>query len=157
LVDGTGNEAKFNDNSVVLKLTYGEFSALLTGDMEETNEARLVSENATRLDADVLKAGHHGSRTSSSPSFLNAVTPEVVIISLGAGNTYGHPHQEALDRISAARTEHLFRTDLDGTITLTADGSGKYSVVTENNGKKIVVDDVDAAHGVSEFEIVCCS
>ena len=158
LVDGTDNEAKFNDNSVVLKLTFGEFSALLTGDIEETNEARLVSENATRLDADVLKAGHHGSRTSSSPSFLNAVTPEVVIISLGAGNTYGHPHQEALDRILDAGTEHLFRTDLDGTITLTADGSGKYSVVTENNGKKIVVDDdVDADYGVSEFVMVCCS
>ncbi len=105
-----------------------------------------------------MKAGHHGSRTSSSPSFLNAVTPEVVIISVGAGNTYGHPHQEALDRILAAGTEHLFRTDLDGTITLTADGSSKYSIATENNGKKIVIDaDVDAAHGVSEFEMVCCS
>ncbi len=158
LVDGTDNEAKFNDNSVVLKLAYGEFSALLTGDMEETNEARLVLENATRLDADVLKAGHHGSRTSSSPSFLNAVTPEVVIISVGAGNTYGHPHQEALDRISAAGTEYLFRTDLDGTITLTADGRSKYSIATENNGKKIVIDAVvDAAHGVLEFEMVCCS
>ena len=75
---GADNEAaEFNDNSVVLKLTYGEFSALLTGDMEERNEARLVSENTTALDASVLKAGHHGSRTSSSLSFLNAVTPEV--------------------------------------------------------------------------------
>ena len=80
LIDSADNEADFNDNSVVLKLTYGEFSALLTGDMEERNEARLVSENATGLDADVLKAGHHGSRTSSSLPFLNAVTPEVVII-----------------------------------------------------------------------------
>jgi competence protein ComEC len=90
---------EFNDNSVVLKLTYGQFSVLLTGDMEERNEARLVSENTTALDAEVLKAGHHGSRTYSSSPFLNAVTPEVVIISLGAGNTYGHPHQETLDRI----------------------------------------------------------
>jgi competence protein ComEC len=121
---GADNEAaEFNDNSVVLKLTYGEFSALLTGDMEERNEARLVSENTTALDASVLKAGHHGSRTSSSLSFLNAVTPEVVIISLGAGNTYGHPHQEALDRILAAEVEHLFRTDIDGIITLTVNGS----------------------------------
>ena len=135
LLDSADNEAGFNDNSVVLKLTYGEFSALLTGDMEERNEARLVSENTTGLDADVLKAGHHGSRTSSSLPFLNAVTPEVVIISLGAGNTYGHPHQEALDRISAA-----FRTDIDGTITLTVNASNSeyYSILTENNGRLIM-------------------
>src|SRR5919107_4282255 len=136
LPDGADNEAELNGNSVVLKLTYGEFSALLTGDMQEINEARLVFENAIALDAEVLKAGHHGSRTSSSSPFLNAVTPEVVIISVGAGNTYGLPHQEALDRISAAGTEHLFRTDIDGTITLTANGSSsssKYSILTENN------------------------
>jgi beta-lactamase superfamily II metal-dependent hydrolase len=140
LLDSADNEADFNDNSVVLKLTYGEFSALLTGDMEERNEARLVSENTTALDADVLKAGHHGSRTSSSLPFLNAVTPEVVIISLGAGNTYGHPHQEALDRISAAGVERLFRTDIDGTITLTVNASNSeyYSILTENNGRIIV-------------------
>jgi beta-lactamase superfamily II metal-dependent hydrolase len=124
--------------------------------MEERNEARLVFENSTTLDADVLKAAHHGSRTSSSSAFLNAVTPEVVIISLGSGNTYGHPHQEALDRISAAGTAHLFRTDVDGTITLTANGSSsEYSILTENNGKTTttVVDDGK----VPEFEMVCCS
>jgi competence protein ComEC len=147
LPDGADNEAELNDNSVVLKLTYGEFSALLTGDMQEINEARLVFENVTTLDADVLKAGHHGSRTSSSSPFLNAVTPEVVIISVGAGNTYGHPHQEALDRISAAGTEHLFRTDVDGTITLTANGSSsEYSILTETSRKTI---------DVPKSEIVC--
>lgn len=148
LPGGAFNEAEFNDNSVVLKLTYREFSVLLTGDMQETNEERLISENGTALDADVLKAGHHGSRTSSSSPFLNAVTPEVVIISLGAGNTYGHPHQEALDRISAAGTEHLFRTDIDGTITLTTNGSSGYSIVTKNSGKTV---------DVPKFEMVCCS
>ena len=148
LLDSAYNEAEFNDNSVILKLTYDEFSALLVGDIQETNEARLVSENTTALDAEVLKAGHHGSRTSSSSPFLNAVTPEVVIISLGAGNTYGHPHQEALDRISAARTEHLFRTDVDGTITLTANGSSEYSIVTEKSMKTV---------DVSKFKMVCCS
>lgn len=147
LLDGAYNEAEFNDNSVILKLNYGEFSALLVGDMQETNEARLVSKNTTALDAEVLKFGHHGSRTSSSSPFLNAVTPEVVIISLGAGNTYGHPPQEALDRISAAGTEHLFRTDVDGTITLTANGSSEYSIVTEKSMKTV---------DVSKFEMVCC-
>lgn len=139
LSDGADNEAEFNDNSVVLKLTYGEFSALLTGDMQETNEARLVLKNATALDVDILKAAHHGSRTSSSSPFLVAVTPKVVIISLGTGNIYGHPHQEALDRLSAAGIEQIFRTDLDGTITLTSNGSRGYSIVTETSGKRIDV------------------
>jgi beta-lactamase superfamily II metal-dependent hydrolase len=155
LLEGADNEAEFNDNSVVLKLTYGQFSALLTGDMEERNEARLVYENTTALDADVLKAGHHGSRTSSSSPFLDALTPEVVVISLGAGNTYGHPHQEALDRISAAGAEHLFRTDVDGTITLTANGSSSehYSILAENSGRTTtVLDDSD----VPESEMLCC-
>jgi competence protein ComEC len=115
--------------------------------MQETNEERLISENVTALDADVLKAGHHGSRTSSSSPFLNAVTPEVVIISLGAGNTYGHPHQEALERISVAGTEHLFRTDIDGTITLTTNGSSEYSIVTKNSRKTV---------DIPKFEMVCC-
>ena len=115
--------------------------------MQETNELRLVSENATALDADVLKAGHHGSRTSSSSAFLNAVTPEVVIISLGAGNNYGHPHQEALDRLSATGTEQIFRTDVDGTITLTTNGSSGYSIVTEKSMKTL---------DVPNFEMVCC-
>jgi competence protein ComEC len=148
LPDSVDNEAEFNDNSIVLKLMYGNFSALLTGDMQQTNEQRLVSENATALDADVLKAGHHGSRTSSISSFLNAVKPEVVVLSLGAGNTYGHPHQEALDRILAAGTKYVVRTDIDGTITVTSDGSTEYSIVTENMGK--IVD-------VSKYEVVCCS
>ena len=147
--DGSNNEAEFNDNSVVLKLTYGNFSALLTGDVEERNEARLVFKNATILDADVLKAGHHGSRTSSSLAFLNAVTPDVVIISLGAGNSYGHPHQEALDRISASGAQYLLRTDIDGTITLTSDGSsGIYSILTEKCGKTV---------DIFEFQTLCLS
>jgi beta-lactamase superfamily II metal-dependent hydrolase len=144
--NGANNDAEFNDNSVVLKLTYGNFSALLTGDMEERNEARLVFKNATMLDADVLKAGHHGSQTSSSLAFLNAVTPEGVIISLGAGNSYGHPHQEALDRISASGAQYLLRTDVFGTITVTSNDGGNYSILTEKCGKPV---------DVSEFQTIC--
>jgi competence protein ComEC len=148
LPNGANNEAEFNDNSVTLKLNYGNFSALLTGDMQQTNEQRLVSENSTALDTDVLKAGHHGSRTSSSSAFMNAVTPEVVIISVGAGNVYGHPHQEALDRISAAGTKYLFKTEVDGTITLATDVSSEYSIVTENTGKIV---------NIHKDDMICCS
>jgi competence protein ComEC len=126
-----------NNRSIVLRLDYGEFSALFTGDIQEESEARLVSKNATALDVDILKAAHHGSNTSSISPFLNAVTPEVVIISLGAG--YGYPDYEALERISAAGNEHLFRTDLNGTIILTVNGCSEYySIVTENNEKTVV-------------------
>jgi beta-lactamase superfamily II metal-dependent hydrolase len=134
-----------NNRSVVLKLTYGEFSALLTGDIQEASEARLVSENSTALDVEVLKAGHHGSCTSSTSSFLNAVTPEIVVISLEVG--YGYPHNEALERISTAGTEHLFRTDVDGTITLNANVCSEYSIITEKSMKTV---------NVSEFEMAIC-
>lgn len=145
LVDGADNEEEFNDNSVVLKLTYGEFTALLTGDMEQTNEARLVSENASILDVDLLKAGHHGSRTSSSSTFLDAVSPQVVIISLGDGNTYGHPHEEALQRIAAAGTTHILRTDIDGTITVTTTGNDEYTIKTSESNRTVVVPEFHTA------------
>ena len=123
---------------------------MLIGDIEEGNKARLLSENSTALDVGVLKAGHHGSRTSSTSPFLNTVTSEVVIISLGAGNSYGHPHPPSLDRISAAGTQHLFRMDVDGIITLTANSSSSdYSIVTEKSMKK--------TFDVSKFETACCS
>ncbi len=147
LPDGANNEAEFNENSVVLKLTYSEFSALLTGDMEERNEARLAFKNATILDAQVLKAGHHGSRTSSNSFFLDAVAPEVVIISLGELNSYGHPHHEALDRISASGAESVFRTDIHGTITVTSNGtSSEYYILIENCEDDLVS---------FEFETIC--
>lgn len=136
LPDGADDEDEFNNNSVVIKLTYRNFTALFTGDMEQENESRLANQD---IDADVLTAGHHGSRTSSTADFLQAVSPEVVVISLGADNRYGHPHKEALDRIQAAGTEHVFRTDLDGTITLTTTGDGSYTLDTSKSDKTVVV------------------
>jgi competence protein ComEC len=130
-------EDEINNNSVVIKLTYGNFSALFTGDMEEHNEQRIINEQ--RLDVDVLKAGHHGSRFSSIDTFLQAVSPEVAVISAGENNTYGHPHQEALERIESAGVEHIFRTDLNGTITLVANGTDPYSIIAEKTGRTVVV------------------
>src|SRR5690606_3330680 len=115
-------EDEINNNSVVLKLTYGNFTALFTGDMGQYAEERLVRERSADRDADVLKVGHHGSRYSSTDPFLQAGSPEIAVISAGTSNGYGQPHEAALERIYAAGTQHLFRTDIDGTITLTTEG-----------------------------------
>ncbi|HVX03313.1 MAG TPA: ComEC/Rec2 family competence protein [Nitrososphaera sp.] len=125
---GADNESDFNNNSVTIKLTYGNFTAMLPGDMQIENEERLADRGD--IDVDLLVAGHHGSRTSSSAPFLAATSPDAVIISAGAGNTYGHPHQEALARISAAGVSHVLRTDLDGTVTVTATADGNYTIET---------------------------
>lgn len=140
-----GIEDEINNNSVVLKLTYGNFTALFTGDMEQYAEERLVRERSADLDADVLKVGHHGSRYSSTDPFLQAVSPEIAVISAGTNNSYGHPHQAALERIYAAGTQHIFRTDIDGTITLTTEGGNDYSIFTERTGKTVVVPEFHTA------------
>lgn len=139
LPKGVNNEEEFNDNSVVLKLTYGEFTALFTGDMEDYNERRLLATAVEALDVDVLKAGHHGSRTSSGNAFLNAVSPEAVVISAGANNTYGHPHPEALDRINNAGAANVLRTDIDGTIAITATAEGNYTIEAMGSNRIAVV------------------
>ncbi|HZB00099.1 MAG TPA: hypothetical protein VE308_03645, partial [Nitrososphaera sp.] len=96
--------------------------------MEDYNERRLLATTVEALDVDVLKAGHHGSRTSTGNAFLNAVSPEAVVISAGANNTYGHPHPEALDRINNAGVANVHRTDIDGTIVITTTGDGNYTI-----------------------------
>ncbi|MFR8716648.1 MAG: ComEC/Rec2 family competence protein [Faecalibacterium prausnitzii] len=84
-----------NDTSIVLRIDYGATSFLLTGDMEADAERDLVNSGAN-LKVDVLQVGHHGSSTSTSYVFLNAVLPEMGIISCGVNNKYGHPHEETL-------------------------------------------------------------
>ena len=80
------------------------------------------------VNADVLKVGHHGSRTASGTSFISAVSPSISVIEVGAGNDYGHPHAEVLERLQ--KVSKVYRTDLDGTITVTTDGS-TYTVTTQ--------------------------
>jgi len=106
--------------------------------MQEENESRLANSNID-IDSDVLVAGHHGSRTSSTSAFLSAVSPEVVIISSGANNTYGHPHQEALDRIGESGTKYVLKTDVDGSIVITTTGTGDYHIDTSASGKTMVI------------------
>lgn len=107
-----------NENSVVIRLDYGSASFLLTADMGEEEERRLL-EAGTDLRADVLKVGHHGSKTSTSAAFLRRVQPEVGIVSVGAGNLFGHPAPEVLQRLAESL---LLRTDLNGDVTVSTDG-----------------------------------
>jgi len=113
-----GNEA--NANSIVARLDYGSFSMLLAGDAEEQTEHRLLTKEL-ELQTKVLKVSHHGSKYATSKDFLNRVKPEVAIVSCGAWNRYGHPSQAVLDRLKAANVK-LYRTDLQGEITITTRG-----------------------------------
>ena len=110
-----------NDGSVVAKLVFGESSFLLTGDATIKTENILLNLNKEILDSDVLKAGHHGSRTSTSLDFAQAVSPEYAIISAGLNNSYGHPHQEVLNILSNVGSQ-ILSTAEKGTIKFQTDG-----------------------------------
>jgi len=107
--------------SLVIKVVYKDNSFLLTGDSPKGIEEYLLSLDSSDLDVDVLKLGHHGSKTSSSQFFMGFVSPEVVVISVGAGNRYGHPHQEVLDILDNFEIG-ILRTDQKGTIVIKSDG-----------------------------------
>jgi competence protein ComEC len=110
-----------NEASVMLMVEYGSTRFLLTGDAERTEEQWLVDRWGDALRADVLKAGHHGSRTSSTPPILDAVRPRLAAISVGAGNMYGHPSPPVLQAL-AERGIVTLRTDLLGSIVIASDG-----------------------------------
>ena len=110
-----------NADSIVGKLIYGDFSMLFTGDSEAETEKNLLKTYGTDLKSTILKVPHHGSKTSSDRNYLQAVAPEAGLISLGAGNDYGHPHKVTLNKYNALNIK-LYRTDQDGSITVTTDG-----------------------------------
>ena len=116
-----------NEDSLVLRLTCGMVDILLVGDATTDSEASMLAAGLA-LDSDVLKVGHHGSSTSTSAPFLATVTPEDAVISVGAGNTYGHPAQDTLDRLAAVGAT-VYRTDQNGTVVLTSD-CNTYSITT---------------------------
>ena len=109
-----------NDDSLALRITYGQRSFLLTGDMEKPMERRLLASGAP-IHADVLKVGHHGSNTSSTEPFLDAVAPEFAAISDGFANSFHHPHPQVLARL-AAHHAVVLRTDIQGLISIRTDG-----------------------------------
>lgn len=107
-----------NNYSVVVKVVYGASSFLFMGDAEKLSENQITAD----VNADVLKVGHHGSEYSSGKSFIDAVSPEISVISVGAGNQYGHPYSGTLNTLLGAGSK-VYRTDLDGTIVFVSDGT----------------------------------
>ncbi len=122
--------ADTNNTSIVLRIVYGSTSFLFTGDAEQEVEQAMLSRGVT-LRSTVLKVGHHGSYTSTSYQFLRSVMPQYAVISCGQGNDYGHPHDQPLSRLYDADV-CLFRTDLQGTVTCTSDGSSVSFCVSRN-------------------------
>src|SRR3989344_4807443 len=107
-----------NNSSVVMMLDYKETEIILSGDIEEKVEKELLNDN---IDADILKVGHHGSKTSTTAGFLEKVSPQVAFIEVGAKNTYGHPSAEVLSRLEKSGIKY-YRTDLDGHMEIISDG-----------------------------------
>lgn len=132
LAPNSSSYEDLNDYSAVLKLIYGNTSFLLTGDAEAVSEAEMLSAGYN-LKADLLKVGHHGSESSTTEAFLKAVSPKYAIISVGAGNSYGHPSKQTLDRLAVAGVE-VYRTDLAGTIVATSDGQ---KITIEKKGSPV--------------------
>lgn len=112
--------SNLNNYSAVIRLVYGKTSFLFSGDAEEAVEQKLINSSQV-LEADILKIGHHGSKTSTSEEFLAAVNPKIAVISCALGNDYGHPDSIVLERL-AERNIKVYRTDKQGTISFTSDG-----------------------------------
>jgi len=116
----------------VVLVQYGAERFLLMGDAERGEEQWLLSHDSAALHADVLKVGHHGSATSSTGEFVQAVAPRLALVSVGAGNSYGHPSQSVL-RTLAHRGAAILRTDRSGTVVVRTDGR---SLEIEQNGDR---------------------
>jgi len=122
-----------NDGSIVMKLVYGNTSVMLQGDSTAKIEQYLLSTASTTLDADILKAGHHGSRTSSYVGYVKTVSPKWTVISSGVNNSYGHPHKEVLDTMQKLEIP-TFDTCNNGRLIFESDGK---NFVLKNKNIKI--------------------
>ena len=106
----------------MLHLAYGDINFLFTGDAEKEEEGQMMILSSVRLpEVEILKVGHHGSRTASSEDFLVITSPEVAIYMAGKDNSYGHPHQETIDALTQIGAK-IYGTDVNGTIMITTDG-----------------------------------
>ena len=123
--------SEFNNNSVVIKLEYKNFSCLYSGDIETERENQLVKISSNNLESDIVKIPHHGSSTSSNLAFIKKVNPKVAIISCGQNNSYGHPNIKTLERLEKNGID-IYRTDINGTILINTDGYN-YEVIVEKS------------------------
>lgn len=121
LAPNSASYENLNNYSIVLKVKYMGTSFLLTGDAESLSESEMLKKGYD-IKADVLKVGHHGSNSSTSAEFLKKIAPKYAVISVGKANTYGHPHQETLNKLNTAKVQ-VHRTDVDGTVVFTSDGT----------------------------------
>ena len=118
-----GEEIKdSNDTSIVSRLTFGNNSFLFTGDATKVSENKMISQEGYDLNSDVLKVGHHGSKTSTSAEFLENVLPDIAVISCGEDNSYGHPHEIVLKNLEEFGIK-ILRTDQDGDIKIISNGN----------------------------------
>lgn len=120
------NENVLNNNSIVCKLNYGNFSILFTGDIEEISENQILREykaNLKILNSTILKVGHHGSKTSSTINFIQTVNPKIALIGVGKGNKFGHPNNDVLSRFKDLSVQ-VYRTDINGEISIVVDKNG---------------------------------
>jgi competence protein ComEC len=120
-----------NEESISFKLTYGKIVFVFTGDASTDDELKML-QSGIDVKADILKLGHHGSSTSTDPTFLRKVNPAVAIYSAGFDNTYGHPHEEVVNLVQNSNIQ-LYGTDVHGTIIVSTDGN-TYNVSTKKDG-----------------------
>jgi competence protein ComEC len=120
LAPNSSSYQDMNSYSIIIRVVNGSNSLLFTGDAQTDSEKEILAKGYT-LKSDVLKVGHHGSSTSTSPDFLKEVSPKYAVISCGVNNDYGHPNQVTLDKLNNAGVK-IYRTDLNGRISLSSDG-----------------------------------
>lgn len=130
ILNPTGISGSSNDNGVVMNLMYGVTDFLFEADVSDVVEKNMLAAGVLPTNVNLLKVGHHGSKTSSCSEFLDRVRPKVAVYSCGVGNSYGFPTQEALKRLESTKAT-IYGTDVNGTVTATSDGAS-----IKVNGKK---------------------
>ena len=124
-------ENPLNNNSIVCKLNYYNFSMLFTGDIEEVAEEEIINEfNEDMLKSDILKVAHHGSKTSSIEKFINSVNPEIAFIGVSKNNKFGHPNEAVVNRLKNKGVK-IYRTDKQGEVNVKVNSNGIIDIVTK--------------------------
>ncbi|WP_231901933.1 MBL fold metallo-hydrolase [Halorhodospira halochloris] len=143
-----------HDRNLVVRIERGPCAAIITGDIETAGEREIIR-GGLDLDADLLELGHHGSRTSSSQTWLDAVDPQIVVAQYGDGNRYGHPHTEVVERIQASGAGFL-GTGVNGTIQLRCGTDGRWRIKTERSGEVIPGDQQETHDSKATAQDVDC-